>query len=87
MARRPRPPRWLQRVRRLTDPGPSTTLTVEYTENNPGDWLYHCHVTDHMAGGMVGRYLTTSRDPPGALPTIGYILSVYLGRHGHSHGR
>ena len=36
--------------------GPSTTLTVEYTEDNPGDWLYHCHVTDHMAGGMVGRY-------------------------------
>ena len=31
-------------------------LTVEYTEDNPGDWLYHCHVTDHMAGGMVGRY-------------------------------
>ncbi len=40
--------------------GPSTTLTVEYTEDNPGTWLYHCHVTDHMAGGMVGRYLTTA---------------------------
>ncbi|MCZ4103222.1 multicopper oxidase domain-containing protein [Streptomyces sp. So13.3] len=37
--------------------GPSTTLTVEYTEDNPGDWIYHCHVTDHMMGGMVGRYL------------------------------
>lgn len=36
--------------------GPSTTLTVEYTEDNPGDWLYHCHVVDHMAGGMVGWY-------------------------------
>lgn len=36
--------------------GPSTTLTVEYTEDNPGDWIYHCHVTDHMMGGMVGRY-------------------------------
>ncbi|MEU7095650.1 multicopper oxidase domain-containing protein [Kitasatospora aureofaciens] len=22
----------------------------------PGDWIYHCHVTDHMMGGMVGRY-------------------------------
>jgi FtsP/CotA-like multicopper oxidase with cupredoxin domain len=39
--------------------GPSTTLTVEYTENNPGDWIYHCHVTDHMMGGMVGRYRVT----------------------------
>ncbi len=36
--------------------GPSTTLTVEYTEDIAGDWLYHCHVTDHMNGGMVGRY-------------------------------
>ena len=24
--------------------GPSTTLTVEYAEDNPGEWLYHCHV-------------------------------------------
>lgn len=29
---------------------------MEYTEDNPGAWLYHCHVTDHMAGGMVGFY-------------------------------
>lgn len=36
--------------------GPSTSLTVEYTEDAPGDWLYHCHVTDHMSGGMIGRY-------------------------------
>jgi FtsP/CotA-like multicopper oxidase with cupredoxin domain len=29
-------------------------LTVEYSEDNPGQWLYHCHVTDHMMGG-IGR--------------------------------
>jgi FtsP/CotA-like multicopper oxidase with cupredoxin domain len=40
--------------------GPATTITVEYTEDNPGDWIYHCHVTDHMMGGMVGRYRVTS---------------------------
>jgi FtsP/CotA-like multicopper oxidase with cupredoxin domain len=40
--------------------GPATTLTVEYTEDNPGDWIYHCHVTDHMMGGMVGRYRVTT---------------------------
>ncbi|WP_152627529.1 multicopper oxidase domain-containing protein [Streptacidiphilus melanogenes] len=22
-----------------------------------GDRIYHCHITDHMMGGMVGRYL------------------------------
>jgi FtsP/CotA-like multicopper oxidase with cupredoxin domain len=42
--------------------GPSTTLTVEYTEDNPGDWLYHCHVTDHMSGGMVGWYKVSGMD-------------------------
>ena len=55
--------RWKSQVSgRYTDSemlGPSTTLTVEYTEDNPGSWLYHCHVTDHMAGGMVGAYLVT----------------------------
>lgn len=39
--------------------GASTTLTVEWTENNPGRWLYHCHVVDHMKGGMVGGYHVT----------------------------
>ncbi len=24
----------------------------------PGKWLYHCHVTDHMMGGMVGMYIS-----------------------------
>jgi FtsP/CotA-like multicopper oxidase with cupredoxin domain len=37
--------------------GPSMAITVEYTEDNAGDWLYHCHVVDHMMGGMIGRYV------------------------------
>jgi len=36
--------------------GPATTLTVEYREDNPGDWIYHCHVPAHMMRGMAGRY-------------------------------
>jgi FtsP/CotA-like multicopper oxidase with cupredoxin domain len=36
--------------------GPATTLVVEYTEDNPGDWIYHCHATHHLMGGMAGRY-------------------------------
>ncbi|MDH6117685.1 FtsP/CotA-like multicopper oxidase with cupredoxin domain [Kitasatospora sp. GAS204A] len=39
--------------------GPSSTLTVEYLEDNPGDWIYHCHVAHHMMGGMAGRYRVT----------------------------
>jgi FtsP/CotA-like multicopper oxidase with cupredoxin domain len=39
--------------------GPATTVTFDFVEDNPGTWLYHCHVTDHMMGGMVGRYVVT----------------------------
>ncbi len=38
--------------------GPATTLTFDYVEDNPGTWLYHCHVTEHMMGGMVGYYVS-----------------------------
>ena len=37
--------------------GPSTTLVVDWTEDNPGRWLYHCHVTEYTVGGMVGWYV------------------------------
>ena len=37
--------------------GPSETLSVKFTEDNPGRWLYHCHVSSHMEAGMVGWYL------------------------------
>lgn len=36
--------------------GPGTYATFEWKEDNPGQWLYHCHVPDHMEGGMVGLY-------------------------------
>jgi FtsP/CotA-like multicopper oxidase with cupredoxin domain len=30
--------------------------TVDMVPDNPGIWLFHCHFSDHMAGGMVARY-------------------------------
>jgi manganese oxidase len=40
--------------------GPATTLTVEYREDNPGEWIYHCHLPAHMMHGMAGRYHVTT---------------------------
>jgi len=37
--------------------GPSMAASFEFVEDNPGKWLYHCHVTDHMMGGMTGLYV------------------------------
>ncbi len=39
--------------------GPGTYSTFEWLEDNPGEWLYHCHVPEHMEGGMVGIYEVT----------------------------
>ena len=35
---------------------PAQMITVDMVPDDPGVWLYHCHVSDHMEGGMVARY-------------------------------
>jgi FtsP/CotA-like multicopper oxidase with cupredoxin domain len=37
--------------------GPNETVTARFTEDNPGRWLYHCHVFSHQDGGMTGWYV------------------------------
>jgi len=39
--------------------GPSTTATIDYIENAPGRWFYHCSSTNHLVGGMIGEYVVT----------------------------
>ena len=39
--------------------GPAETITVRFKEDNPGRWLYHCHVMSHQDNGMAGFYLVT----------------------------
>lgn len=35
---------------------PASAKVVDMVPDNPGIWLYHCHVNDHIAAGMTGRY-------------------------------
>ncbi len=35
---------------------PGQTVVADMTPDDPGIWLFHCHVDDHLAGGMVTRY-------------------------------
>ena len=37
--------------------GPNETVTARFTEDNPGRWLYHCHVFSHQDTGMTGWYV------------------------------
>jgi manganese oxidase len=36
--------------------GPTEAITARFTEDNPGRWLYHCHVFSHQDEGMTGWY-------------------------------
>jgi FtsP/CotA-like multicopper oxidase with cupredoxin domain len=35
---------------------PAQMLTVDMIPDDPGIWLFHCHVSDHMEAGMMARY-------------------------------
>src|SRR5450755_1770738 len=35
---------------------PMSMLVADMTPDNPGTWLFHCHVNLHLAGGMEARY-------------------------------
>jgi manganese oxidase len=35
---------------------PAQAQTVDMVPDNIGIWLFHCHVSDHMMGGMTARY-------------------------------
>jgi manganese oxidase len=39
--------------------GPAESFSVQWREEDPGTWLYHCHVEAHMAAGMIGTYKVT----------------------------
>jgi manganese oxidase len=36
--------------------GPAQMVTVDMVPDDPGVWLFHCHVSDHMAAGMTALY-------------------------------
>jgi manganese oxidase len=41
--------------------GPAETFRLRWHEEDPGTWLYHCHVEAHMMAGMIGVYQVRRR--------------------------
>jgi FtsP/CotA-like multicopper oxidase with cupredoxin domain len=35
---------------------PMEMVTADMTPDNPGTWLFHCHVANHLRMGMQGLY-------------------------------
>jgi FtsP/CotA-like multicopper oxidase with cupredoxin domain len=40
---------------------PGSMKVADMKANNPGTWMFHCHVSDHMMGGMYAFYVVHSR--------------------------
>lgn len=38
---------------------PGSMKTVDMVPDNPGTWLYHCHVNDHITAGMMALFTVT----------------------------
>ncbi len=34
--------------------GPNGSADVLFVADNPGEWMFHCHILEHAAGGMMG---------------------------------
>jgi FtsP/CotA-like multicopper oxidase with cupredoxin domain len=52
--------RWKDPAGAFTDNpafGPNEAVTARFVEDNPGRWLYHCHVFSHQDVGMAGWYI------------------------------
>jgi hypothetical protein len=46
---------------------PGSMMTVDMRADNPGTWMFHCHVQDHMENGMMAVY-TVYAPPTRACP-------------------
>jgi FtsP/CotA-like multicopper oxidase with cupredoxin domain len=56
--------RWLDPTGRPRDTqtlGPAESFHVDWREDAPGTWFYHCHVEEHMERGMIGIYRVAKR--------------------------
>ena len=40
----------------FTHAGSGSMVTADMKADNPGEWLYHCHVVDHIHAGMQTTY-------------------------------
>ena len=55
--------RWTDPNGRVVDNvtlGPADSYSLEFVEDNPGRWFYHCHVFSHLHEGMNGWYVVVA---------------------------
>lgn len=50
--------------------GPAERYDLEFTGNNPGVWMFHCHIEHHMANGMMTVIQYEGHTPTGPAAEI-----------------
>lgn len=50
--------------------GPSERYDLEFIANNPGVWMFHCHIEHHMANGMMTVIQYEGHQPSGPAAEI-----------------
>jgi hephaestin len=40
----------------VTSVFPATMMVADMVPDDPGTWLFHCHVNDHLDAGMIALY-------------------------------
>jgi hypothetical protein len=59
---------------------PASSATLDMDADNVGTWLLHCHVNDHIVGGMIGTYTvfdgTTAAMSPSFRPMLSSVVAL-----------
>jgi FtsP/CotA-like multicopper oxidase with cupredoxin domain len=62
--------------------GPAERYDLEFDANNPGVWMFHCHIEHHMANGMMTVIQYEGHQPTGP---AGDVMAVAMGHEPQSH--
>jgi plastocyanin len=61
--------------------GPAERVDLEFDSDNPGVWMFHCHIEHHMANGMMTVLAYEGAVPTG--PAVEYFDLATGGTTGH----
>jgi hypothetical protein len=53
-------------------------LTVDMVSENPGTWMFHCHIDDHVEAGMSALYQVEPRRAAASMIEFTFTVCNFL---------